>query len=123
MREFLFAALCSFLVFLLTQLAGRWRVLGQRLEFVAGVVTALAAGGLAVLAPGSNLILVVLCGLVVLIPGFTLTLGIAEIASGLLLSGLQRFAFGLMTLLKLFLGAIFGYLIFSQFFDVPSPPR
>lgn len=116
----LFAALCGFRVFLLTQLAGRWRVLEQRLEFVAGVVTALAAGGLAVLAPGSNPTLVILCGLVVLIPGFALTLGIAEIASGLLVSGLPRFAFGLMALLKLFLGAIFGDLIFSQFFNVPD---
>lgn len=105
------SALGSLIVFLLIALNDRWPVAGPRLEIAAGVSVAIVASVAARLLPGGDPAIMAMCSLVVLLPGYSPTLGAAELSAGLVVSGLERFMVGLTSLLKLFLGAVGGVLL------------
>jgi uncharacterized membrane protein YjjP (DUF1212 family) len=89
-REVAGAAAAGCVVGLLFVLAARLRRLVRVFEFVAGVVVALLAGAAARLAPGLDADTVIVSGLIVLIPGLSLTIAVSEIATRNLVAGAAR---------------------------------
>ena len=101
------AALLGMFVGLLALLASRSRRAGHLFPMAAA---ALVAGGtqfLAALTPVSPQV-VVIAGLIVLLPGFSFTMALAELATGNLASGTARATGALMSLLLLAVGTAVG---------------
>lgn len=115
------AALASLLVYGLTCLGPTVPALQRRLNLAAGFAVALLADGLARVVPGGDPVIITVCGLVVLLPGYALTLGVAELSAGMTLSGLQRIVAGVMTLLYLFIGAVLATLLLHSLFSLAPP--
>ena len=87
---------------------GVLRMAGGRLsEFVLALIAALGAGVLCRLLPVSGAALT-LAALVVILPGLSLTVALAELATGNLVAGTARMSGVVLTLLQLGLGAAVG---------------
>jgi uncharacterized membrane protein YjjP (DUF1212 family) len=95
-------------------------------EFLAGVVATLGAWSLTWIMPPISLSAVTLAALVVLLPGFSLTRALIELATRNLASGSSRFMGAAMTLVALGFGAAIGERIVSQLplapMEPPMPP-
>ncbi len=122
----LWATLLSLVNFLLVWLAGRSTRVANMLEPLVAIVAAVLASGIAQFDPSINISIVVLSAIIIFIPGLTLTLGLAELSARHLVSGTARFMDGLMTLFKLYFGAILGItlgrLLWSKVAYVPAAP-
>ncbi|MFO1496208.1 MAG: threonine/serine exporter family protein [Lysobacterales bacterium] len=106
--EMLCAAALGLLLGVLAQLsAGRPRLLANLDALSAFLVALLTAWIAHALAPISSR-LVLTAGLIVLLPGLTLTTAAVEVASQHLVSGTARFAGAIAVLLKLAFGALVG---------------
>ena len=92
---------------LLVGLGVLWMAGGRLSEFVLALIAALGAGVLCRLLPVSGAALT-LGALVVLLPGLSLTVALAELATGNLVSGTARMSGVALTLLQLGLGAAVG---------------
>ena len=90
-------------------------------EAVAGFVAGLAAAGLAAHVAGLAIGKVTLAGIIYLLPGFTLTTAVTEIATRHLASGTARFAGACAVLLALAFGAALGWQIGEATFGAPAP--
>jgi uncharacterized membrane protein YjjP (DUF1212 family) len=99
------AGMLSLVVYVVVLLAGRWQWVAHTLELTAAMVASLLANAIALLTPGSDPFIVTLCALIVLIPGLSLTLGLAELFAKNVVSGQSRLIGGILTTLKLFIGA------------------
>ena len=83
-------------------------------EFVAGILATLGAWALAWVMPPITMAAVMLAGIVVLLPGFTLTRALIELATRNLASGSSRFMGAAMTLVALGFGAAIGDRLVSR---------
>ncbi len=113
------AALLSAVVYGLVLMSGRLSWLAKPLEFVSALVAGILANVLAWFLPGSDAFTTTLCGVVVLIPGWGLTVGLAEITANMTASGLQRLINAILTTAKLFIGAMIGTWSVSGFLSIP----
>jgi uncharacterized membrane protein YjjP (DUF1212 family) len=107
--DVLFSALYSLVVFLMVLLAGRFGALAAAwiplsTAFVAGALTA----GTKILLPELNLVLVTLSAILILIPGYPVSVGIVELVSQHVVSGVANLMNGLVYLAKQFIGAWLG---------------
>lgn len=102
------AGLLSVVAFVVISWASRWRVLREVTSLVAAIVVALLASVFAVFSDGSNALVTMLSGMVVLLPGFGLTIGLGEFLGGLVGSGSQRIVSALVISAELFIGAVIG---------------
>lgn len=107
--DVLFSALYSLVVFGMVLLAGRFGArtaawLPLSTAFVAGVLTA----GTKILLPELNLVLVTLSAILILIPGYPVSIGIVELVSQHVVSGVANLMNGLVYLAKQFVGAWLG---------------
>lgn len=93
---------------LLARLMGRSQRTIGLFEVVAALFVAAMAGWLSRYVPVAPR-LVTLAGIIVLVPGFTLTVGIAELATRNLAAGTARLAAAVMGFLQLGLGAAIGW--------------
>ena len=95
-------------------------------EFLAGMVATIGAWALAHAMPPITMTAVMLAGIVVLLPGFTLTRALLELATRNLASGSSRFMGAAMTLVALGFGAAIGDRIVAQLplatMQPPLPP-
>ena len=91
-------------------------------EFLAGIVATVGAWALAQLMPPITMGAVMLAGIVVLLPGFTLTRALIELATRNLASGSSRFMGAAMTLVALGFGAAIGDRIVTQLPMAPMQP-
>lgn len=86
--------------------------------------TALAVGALAALAkillPEVNLILAIVCPLLVLVPGFPISIGIIELVNNHVVSGMANLMNGLLILGKQFAGAWLGVAIVAAIRTLPE---
>ncbi|WP_434053780.1 MAG: threonine/serine exporter family protein [Roseibium sp.] len=114
------AFLGSLLVYALVRLAERIPMLGARLEFLSAFIVSLLAYLSSLVFPGMDASKITLCSLVVLVPGFGLTVGVSEFAAGLIMSGLERLSAAIMSTFKLFFGAIAGWVVVSVYFVLPE---
>lgn len=109
------------IVGVLAALAGRVTALGRVFELVAATVAAFAAVAAArVLAPMS-VFTATLAGLIVLLPGFTLTIALTELATRHLAAGTARLAGALVTFLTLGFGVALGSRLGELAFGIVEP--
>ena len=105
----LFAAIFSMIVYAIVLLSAR---LGANAMKWMPFTTALVIGFLATMIkhwlPDLNLVLVILSAIAVIIPGYTISLGAAELVTKRLTSGIYNLKNGLITLIKQIAGAIIG---------------
>ena len=101
-------AFLSAVLFAITQLSLRWNWLSQSLDLSAAFVLGVMSGLAAALTPDIDPVVALLAGVVVIIPGYTLTLAVAELTNGSTLGGLQRLVAGVLSTGKLFLGGWAG---------------
>jgi uncharacterized membrane protein YjjP (DUF1212 family) len=110
LREALVAGVIGLAIGLLGIVAGRLRGLGRVFPFLAAFSASAIAAAAATVLPHYSVYVGTLAGLIVLIPGLTLTTAMTELSSGHLASGTARLSGALM----LFLVIGFGVAIGSQ---------
>ncbi len=115
------AALLSLVVFAIILYAGRSQWLANRINFTTAFVASILANLMALLFLGSNPFTVALCAVIVLIPGLALTLGVAELASKSIISGMSRLVDGVSITLVLVIGSALGSSIVNTLWTVPAP--
>jgi uncharacterized membrane protein YjjP (DUF1212 family) len=123
----LWAAICSLIVYGIVILSSR---LGATAIKWMPLTTALVIGFLAGLIkhslPDLNLVLVILCGVIVLLPGYSISLGTCELVTKHFKSGLYNLKSGLIALIKQIAGALIGVSLASVFVTIgveaPQPP-
>jgi uncharacterized membrane protein YjjP (DUF1212 family) len=117
--DILLSALFSLVVYGMVLLSGRfgaraaeWLPLSS--AFVAGALAAMAK----ILLPELNLVLVTLAAILILIPGFPISVGIIELTGGRVLSGTANLMNGLVYLVKQFAGAWIGVGLVRLFWSI-----
>ena len=119
--DLIFAAVLSLVVFAITMYARRSQWIAERINFASAVVTSILASIIALLFPGSNAFTVALCAVIVLIPGLSLTVGVAELASKSTITGINRLVDGILITFALVVGSAAGSSIVNAFWIVPAP--
>jgi uncharacterized membrane protein YjjP (DUF1212 family) len=119
-RDVFLSGAISLAVYATVLSTGRSRRLAPATELISALVASLFASAIAVVPPGSDAYVVTLCAVVVLIPGLALTLGLGELSVKYLLSGMDRLVDGVLTLVKLFIGAAIGTAVISAVRTVPA---
>jgi uncharacterized membrane protein YjjP (DUF1212 family) len=99
--------LVGFFLALLIGLGEHWLSESRLVNFILAMAAALGAGALSGALPVSGPVLT-LAAMVVLLPGLSLTVALAELATGNLSSGTARLAGTALTLLQLAMGAAVG---------------
>ncbi|HZL63716.1 MAG TPA: threonine/serine exporter family protein [Thermoleophilia bacterium] len=118
-REIVAAVPVGLTVGLLATWARRNQSRSALLELVAGFLAAVLTLSLGHVLPHFHLATVVLAGLILLLPGLTLTLGVSELASRHLVAGSARLAGAVIALTSLGFGVAVGYAVFTKFGWVP----
>ncbi|HJN76952.1 MAG TPA: threonine/serine exporter family protein [Myxococcota bacterium] len=108
LEEVVASGLLGTIVGALAAISGRSPHISRLFPMAAAAMVATAARGLAVFAPLRPEI-VVLASLIVLLPGFSLTIALAELATGHLASGTARAMGAGMSLLQLTVGTALGF--------------
>jgi uncharacterized membrane protein YjjP (DUF1212 family) len=103
----------------LSVLARRMQRLTSLVELLAGFLAAVLTLALGHVLPHFHLATVVLAGLILLLPGLSITLGVSEVAARHLVSGSARLAGATVSLVSLGLGVAVGYAIFTKLDWVP----
>jgi uncharacterized membrane protein YjjP (DUF1212 family) len=96
------------MVGLLDRVAAKVAPLGRVFVPLAAFLAAFTAGLLAEWLPGLTVFLVTLAGLIVLLPGWTLTLGMTELATRHLLAGMARLSAAFILLISIVVGMAVG---------------
>jgi uncharacterized membrane protein YjjP (DUF1212 family) len=96
------------MVGLLDRLASKVAPLGRVFVPLAAFLASLTAGLLSEWLPGLTVFLVTLAGLIVLLPGWTLTLAMTELATRHLLAGMARLSGAFMLLISIVVGMAVG---------------
>ncbi|MFT4940334.1 MAG: uncharacterized membrane protein YjjP (DUF1212 family) [Paraglaciecola sp.] len=117
--EIICSGILGFLVYIWTLWAARSKRVKLMLEPVASFSVGLAACAINYyLDIGINIWLIILSSLIILVPGLSLTIGLAELSSRNLVSGTARIMDATMQLFKLYFGAFLGvnlgYQLFGQ---------
>lgn len=107
-REVLGSALVGFVVGAMLIAAAGQRRVARLVDFLAGFAAAFLAAALAQLMPPMSWFLVALAGVVMLLPGLTLTTSVAELAMRHLASGTARFMGALTIFVALGVGVAVG---------------
>ncbi|MDG2401388.1 MAG: threonine/serine exporter family protein [Akkermansiaceae bacterium] len=111
------SALISVLIFLVVRQTSRHPSWKQVATIIGAMAAGLLASGIAAAGLPSNPPLVVLSSIIIFIPGLALTVSLTEISAGHLISGCSRLVDAVMTLLKLFFGAVSGIALTRLYFD------
>jgi uncharacterized membrane protein YjjP (DUF1212 family) len=120
----LFSTLNSIVVFIMVWVAGRYGTKEMVIwlpiftGFVAGALTACTKLGIQEL----NVLMVTLNAILILIPGYPISVGVVEVVSNHVISGLANFFNGLVYLVLQFGGAWLGVAFVTIFADLPSDP-
>lgn len=117
--EILYSGLLGMMVYFWTLWALRSKRVDLMLEPVASFSVGFVACAINHYSPsGINIWLIILSSLIILVPGLSLTMGLAELSSRNMLSGTARVMDAIMQLFKLyfgaFLGVSLGYQLFGQ---------
>jgi uncharacterized membrane protein YjjP (DUF1212 family) len=119
--DVLFSAVLSLVVFAIAANTRRSQWVANRINLIAALVTSILANLIALLVPGSDPFTVALCAVIVLIPGLSLTLGVAELASKSTITGIERLVDGVLITLVLVVGNALGASLVNALWPVPAP--
>ncbi|GAB5381336.1 MAG: threonine/serine exporter family protein [Aliiglaciecola sp.] len=115
--EIFWSGALGLLVYVWTLWALRSRRVGLMLEPVASFTVGFAACAINYyFACGFNIWLIILSSLIILVPGLSLTMGLAELSSRNMVSGTARVMDAMMQLFKLYFGAFIGITLGSHLF-------
>lgn len=115
--EILYSGLLGLTVYLWTLWAQRSKRVNLMLEPVASFSVGLVACAINhYSSSGFNIWLIILSSLIILVPGLSLTMGLAELSSRNMLSGTARVMDATMQLFKLYFGAFLGVSLGYQLF-------
>ena len=107
-RECLMAAVAGLAIGILSVLAQRLPNVGRVFELAAATIGSFGVAVLGVAVGGFSVPIATLAGLIVLVPGLTLTTAIAELANGHLTAGTTRMAGAFMTFISMGFGVALG---------------
>lgn len=113
------AAVLGVAIGLLSRALGGRPVAGRVFEPVAATLAAAAATGVAVISGSLSTFVVILAGLIVLVPGYTLTVAITELATRHLVAGSARFAGAGATFFGLAFGVAVGTKVAEALLGAP----
>lgn len=113
----------SMIVYIMVEFSGRFTKSGS--DWLP-LITAFAAGLLAslvwIMVPGLNIVVVVIAAVAVLIPGYTISLGVTEFVGGHVITGNINMVNGLIYLLKQVVGGWIGVTLVTSFIKITSLP-
>lgn len=119
-REMLASGISGLVVGLLVQFTGRHREFSRLMEFLAGLSAALIAGLMTIPFGGYMSTVPVVAGIIVLLPGLTLTIAMVELATKHVVSGTARLAGAIMVLLVIGFGVVMGQTIVERSVGAPE---
>jgi uncharacterized membrane protein YjjP (DUF1212 family) len=114
-REILVGAVLGLVIGVISMFAGRYAAIARVFEPVASFAAAFLASAVSHVFPHSVFI-ATLAGLIVLVPGFTLTVAMTELSTRHLASGTARMSAAFMTFLGIAFGVALGNTLAEQFF-------
>lgn len=125
--EIVTSAIFGLVIGIASQVSGRSQRLTRILEPLSAILAALGAAFVASFVHPLAVSVVAVSGLIALLPGFTLTLAMSELATRNLVSGTARLASAAMTFMQLGFGvalgtALSGVLAWDQDITPASPP-
>ena len=107
--DVLFSTLYSLVVFGIVAITGRFgAAAGAWLPLSTAFTAATLSAGTKLAIPELNLVLVTLSAILILIPGYPISVGVIELVSGHVVSGMANLTSGLVYLVKQFAGAWLG---------------
>ena len=117
------ATALSLVVYGMVVISARFGAVGADwLPLTTSFAAAFAAVALKVAFPSLNVVIVVLCAVIVLVPGYAVSTGIIELVGRQVSSGLANLMTGLACLGKQVLGGILGVKLATWLLPVPSAP-
>lgn len=119
-REVVAAAIAGFVIGVLALLAGRRDALRRVFEPFSALVATMIAGLLLLVLGPYSIFIASLGGMIVLLPGLTLTTAMTEISSRHLAAGTARLSGAVMVFLSIGFGVALGGTIDQRLFGLPS---
>lgn len=113
-KEMVASGLVGLMAGLLVRFTGGRREISRLLEFLSGLGSALVAGLLAAPMGGYMTTIPVIGGIIIMLPGLTLTIAMVELATKHVVSGTARLAGAVMTLLVIGFGVVLGQAIVAH---------
>lgn len=113
-KEMLASGIVGLLIGLLVQFTGRRREFSRLMEFLSGLGAAMVAGYLAIPFGGYLTTIPVIAGIIILLPGLSLTIAMVELAMKHVVSGTARLVGAVMVLLVIGFGIVLGQTIVSK---------
>jgi uncharacterized membrane protein YjjP (DUF1212 family) len=110
-NEIVVAATIGFFIGALSAIAERSSIVARLFEVIAAFAGALIFAGFTKLLGPTNIYISIVAGVVVLLPGYSLTLALHELANGDLVAGVARLGRVLSVLLALGCGAFLGFAV------------
>ncbi|MBO6513601.1 MAG: threonine/serine exporter family protein [Phycisphaerales bacterium] len=120
LREIGASSFIGFLVGVLGLFVGKRREHARLMEFLAGFIASLVAGALTLLIGPYSPGVAVIAGLIVLLPGMTITVSMTELATRNVVSGSARITGALMIFLLIGFGVAAGNELVNVLIDVPA---
>jgi len=111
--------LIVFLVMVLVGQFGGPRA-GEWMSFLAALVVGVLVALARIIQPEINPIVAAVCAVVILVPGYPISIGVLELLTNHVVSGLANLMNGLLTLAQLVTGAWLGYTLITQVAAVPA---
>ncbi len=119
--DVMFGGLISLVSFGVALWADRSRGVATLMELLAAMISAVLASILAIALPVSNPMAVTVCAVIYFVPGFGLTIAPNELILGNALSGLIWLTNASVTSLKLLGGAVMGFAIVQEYWQIAQP--
>lgn len=118
-RELPVAAIVGLAIGLLSVVAARVKAVGRLFEFLAAVVASALAGAAAHVIGPMSVYLATLAGIIILIPGFTLTVALTELSNKHLVAGTARLFGAITTFIVIAVGVAIGSTLMASLLGDP----
>jgi uncharacterized membrane protein YjjP (DUF1212 family) len=119
-KELPVAAIIGLVIGLLSVVAARVKAVGRMFEFLAAVVASALAGAAAHIVGPMSVYLATLAGIIILIPGFTLTVALTELSNKHLVAGTARLFGAITTFIVIAVGVAIGSTLMAALLGDPA---